>query len=270
MEYFIDDVRYYVETCGEGYPLLLLHGFTGDSSTWLPFCSKWGRHSRLIIPDLIGHGKTESLQDLKRYAIESAANDLRLLLDEIGVDQVDLLGYSMGGRLGLTFSLLFPERVRKLILESSSPGLLTEEDRSQRRKQDQKLALTILEKGIGDFVDYWENIPLFSTVKEAPGDVKEAIRQQRLSQNPDGLANSLLGMGTGSQPSWWDKLHLIENETLLVTGEKDKKFCRIAEKMSAELKKSRWAMIKNSGHAIHVEEPEKFGTIVSGFLTQLM
>ena len=269
MEYFIDGVRYYVETCGEGYPLLLLHGFTGDSSTWLPFCSKWGRHSRLIIPDLIGHGKTESPLDLRRYAIESAANDLRRLLDEIGVDQVDLLGYSMGGRLGLTFSLLFPDRVRKLILESGSPGLKTETERSQRRKQDQELALTIREKGIENFVNYWEKLPLFSTMNAALAGVRAVIRQQRLSQNPDGLANSLLGMGTGFQPSWWDKLHLINNETLLVTGEKDEKFCRIAENMAAELKNSRWAMIKSSGHAIHVEEPEKFGTIVSGFLTQL-
>ncbi len=268
MVYSIDGVRYYVETCGEGYPLLLLHGFTGDSSTWLPFCSQWGGYSRMIIPDLIGHGKTNSPEDMKRYTIEAAANDLRLLLDEIGVYQVDLLGYSMGGRLGITFSLLFPDRVRKIILASSSPGLKTETERSQRRKQDQKLALTILEKGIEHFVDYWGNIPLFSTMNEAPAEVRAAIRNQRLSQNPDGLANSLLGMGTGSQPSWWDKLHLVEHETLLVTGEKDEKFCRIAEKMTTELKNSRWAMIKNSGHAIHVEEPEKFGTIVSGFLTQ--
>ena len=96
--------------------------------------------------------------------------------------------------------------------------------------------------------------------------VKESIRQQRLSHSPQGLANSLLGMGTGAQPSWWGKLHQLENDVLLLTGEKDKKFCRIAEKMQKSLKNSSWMVIENSGHAIHVEEPEKFGTIVSEFL----
>ncbi|XJZ26591.1 2-succinyl-6-hydroxy-2,4-cyclohexadiene-1-carboxylate synthase [Bacillota bacterium Lsc_1132] len=268
MDYLINGVRYHVETFGEGYPLLLLHGFTGDASTWLPFCSQWGSHSRLIMPDLIGHGKTESPQGLERYAIESVADDLRRLLDEMGIEKADLLGYSMGGRLGLTFSLLFPERVRKLILESSSPGLLTEEERKLRRKNDRHLAEMILEKGIKDFVDYWERIPLFSTMKGTPVQVKAAIRTQRLAQSPNGLANSLLGMGTGSQPSWWENLKLLTNEVLLINGEKDEKFCRIAVQMAAVLKNCKRTTIKNSGHAIHVEEPEKFGTIVSGFLTQ--
>jgi 2-succinyl-6-hydroxy-2,4-cyclohexadiene-1-carboxylate synthase len=54
---------------------------------------------------------------------------------------------------------------------------------------------------------------------------------------------------------------------LLLTGNKDEKFCKIAEKMQKEMKKASWIVIKGSGHAIHVEQKEKFDTIVSDFLS---
>ncbi|MDR7077694.1 2-succinyl-6-hydroxy-2,4-cyclohexadiene-1-carboxylate synthase [Neobacillus niacini] len=259
-------IRYHVEVCGEGFPLLLLHGFTGDSSTWTSFCSVWGKHSRLIIPDIIGHGQTELPEDLNRYQMEAAAADLIFILDQLGIEKVDMLGYSMGGRLALTLAITYPERIRKLILESASPGLKTEEERMQRRMKDGELANFINKHGIQSFVDYWEAIPLFSTMNNLSAPIKESIRIQRLFNNARGLANSLLGMGTGSQPSWWEKLNLLNCEVLLVTGEKDEKFCMIAEKMQSGIKRATWIVINNCGHAIHVEQKEKFGTIVSDFL----
>jgi 2-succinyl-6-hydroxy-2,4-cyclohexadiene-1-carboxylate synthase len=268
MNIIIDGIHYHVEICGEGVaPLVLLHGYTGDSSTWTPFRDAWGKHSKLIIPDIIGHGKTDSHALLSRYQIESVALDLKKILDEMGVKQFDLFGYSMGGRLALTFALLFPGRVRKLILESASPGLATENERQLRRMKDAELAKFIKDQGMSSFVDYWEEIPLFSTMKRLPSSVQQVIREQRLNNSPTGLVNSLLGMGTGFQPSWWDKLNELTCEVLLLTGAEDRKFCDIAEKMMQVLKNSSWVVIDDSGHAIHVEEPEKFGTIVSDFLS---
>lgn len=267
MKVIIDGIRYHVEMAGDGFPLMLLHGFTGDTTTWKPFCDRWGHHSKLIIPDLIGHGKTESPNDLKRYQIEAAATDLKQLLDHLNIDKVDLLGYSMGGRLALTFAILFPDRLRKLIIESASPGLEKEEERQLRRMKDGELANFINEKGIEKFVDYWEAIPLFSSMESLPQQIKDSIRNQRLSNCPQGLANSLFGMGTGSQPSWWGSpLEGLTCEVLLLTGEKDKKFCEIAKRMQKMIKNSEWIVIKNAGHAIHVEDAEKFGTIVSDFV----
>lgn len=266
MEYLINKVRYYVDEFGEGFPLLLLHGFTGDGSTWSPFYKEWGKHSKMIIPDIIGHGKTESPGDLQHYNIESAANDLKGILDKMEINKVDLLGYSMGGRLALTFAFLFPNRVRKIILESASPGLSTAEEREQRRIKDMELANLIRDKGIVSFVDYWEKIPLFSTMNDVSVTIRESIRMQRMSQSPVGLANSLIGMGTGSQPSWWERLNQLTMEVLFVTGRRDEKFCQIADKMYKKFRNSRWITVENCGHAIHVEEKEKFGTIVSEFL----
>ncbi|MFZ7944997.1 2-succinyl-6-hydroxy-2,4-cyclohexadiene-1-carboxylate synthase [Neobacillus sp. 19] len=269
MDVFIDGIRYHVKVSGNGSPpLVLLHGFTGDAETWTPFIADWSRHSMVIAPDIIGHGKSESPENLSHYQIESAAGDLHDMLDELGVSEVDLLGYSMGGRLALTFALLFPNRVRKLMLESASPGLATEAERELRRMKDAELAKFIRDQGIKPFVEYWEGIPLFSTMKRLPAKMNESIRMQRLRNSSIGLANSLLGMGTGSQPSWWNRLDQLACEVLLITGREDKKFCGIAESILQSLKKGTWVVVENSGHAIHVEEPEKFGTIVSDFLSK--
>ncbi|MCL6572687.1 MAG: 2-succinyl-6-hydroxy-2,4-cyclohexadiene-1-carboxylate synthase [Bacillus sp. (in: Bacteria)] len=267
MEIAIDDIRYNVETYGEGFPLLLLHGFTGDSSTWTPFYDIWGKHSKLIIPDILGHGKTELSNQIQRYQIEVIAHDLKEILDELGVHQVDLLGYSMGGRLALTFVMLFPDRVRKLIIESASPGLQTKKERELRRRKDAEIAQFIIKNGMETFVDYWEELPLFLSMKRLPPAVKRQIKAQRLDNSTMGLANSLLGMGTGSQPSWWGTpLQQLTCEVLLLTGTEDKKFSDIAGSMLTELKNGSWITFETCGHAIHVEEPEKFGTIVSDFL----
>ncbi|MDR6121976.1 2-succinyl-6-hydroxy-2,4-cyclohexadiene-1-carboxylate synthase [Bacillus sp. SLBN-46] len=266
MDVVVEGLNYHVDVYGNGFPLVCLHGFTGDVTTWTPFVEDWFKRSKLILPDIIGHGKTESPEEIERYHIESAAHDLNKLLDHLEVHQVDLLGYSMGGRLALTFAILFPERVRKLILESASPGLLTETERELRRMKDAELAKFIKDRGIQAFVDYWEEIPLFSTMKSLPKSINESIRSQRLNNSPIGLANSLLGMGTGAQPSWWGRLNELEMDVLLLTGKKDNKFCLLAEKMLKELKNGTWTIFENSGHAIHVEEKEKFGTIVSDFL----
>lgn len=267
MKTMINGVRYNVEQCGDGFPLVLLHGFTGAASTWKPFCPIWGQHSTLLMVDLIGHGETESPGDMARYDIEKAAMDLKELCDQLGIEKADFLGYSMGGRTAITFASLFPERVRKLVLESTTPGMVNYEDREARIQQDHKLADRIENEGLERFIDFWESIPLFKSQLNLPAEVREQIRSQRLRNDPAGLANSLRGMGTGAQPSWWDKLEVFGFETLLITGELDEKFCKIATDMASRLRNPTHLTINGCGHAIHVEEREKFGTIVSEFLS---
>ena len=71
MNYDIDGIRYHVDEIGDGFPLVLLHGFTGDSTTWKPFYQQWSQDRKLIAIDIIGHGKSDSPQDSRavRYVI---------------------------------------------------------------------------------------------------------------------------------------------------------------------------------------------------------
>ncbi|MGV3463929.1 MAG: 2-succinyl-6-hydroxy-2,4-cyclohexadiene-1-carboxylate synthase [Heyndrickxia sp.] len=264
----VHDVQYHVEVLGEGEPVVLLHGFTGDASTWSFLVDFLKDHYKIVLVDILGHGRTESPKTPSRYTIERIADDLKEILDNLALKGANILGYSMGGRLALTFAQKFPNRTKRLILESASPGLVNEKDRVARRKQDKILAEKIMEEGVESFVDYWTNVPLFATQKSLDSSIQKSIRLQRLSNDPVGLANSLLGMGTGSQPSWWSALKDLPMPILLITGALDHKFCNIAEEMKNRMPHAEWVTIPSVGHAIHVESPKKFGTIVREFLAK--
>lgn len=262
----IREMNYHVEMRGSGSPLLLLHGFTGSSQNWASQLEFFSQQFLTIAPDLPGHGKTESPADLSRYSIEHTAEDIVTLLKNLTQEPVHLVGYSMGGRLALYLALKYPQVFRSGILESASPGLESPEARLERRLSDEQLALRIEQNGIPDFVDYWERLPLFDSQKNLPEQVRQNLKNQRLNNHPGGLANSLRGMGTGVQPSLWEKLQQLHLPTLLLTGELDSKFTQIARQMQARLPHAQHTIIPSAGHTIHLEQPELFNRTVLEFL----
>ena len=266
MKIRINDVLYSYNICGEGEPLLLLHGFTGSKNTWNECIECWSQSFQVITIDLLGHGETESPKDPKRYQMEQACLDLKTLLDQLEIKSVNLLGYSMGGRLALSFACLYPQYVNLLLLESTSPGLKTESERVERIKNDQKLADMIQKKGLLTFINYWERIPLFESQNKLPEHIRQKVRLERENQNPLGLINSLLGMGTGMQPSWWDNLSNLKLPVLILVGELDEKFYKIGLEMEKLLPNASLVKFNGAGHAIHLEQAEKFGTIVKEFI----
>ena len=255
---------YWLETDGAGPVLLLLHGFTGSGRTWEPLLEQWTDHFCCIRVDLPGHGRSHQ----ETISMERFCQDLAFILNRMKLDYINLAGYSMGGRTALSFAMLFPERISKLVLESASPGLASAQERQERRRKDQKLAHQILEQGVPSFVAMWENIPLFASQKKLPDQTRRKVKEERLRQSGKGLAASLTGMGTGSQPSWWKRLGNLPQPVLLLAGAEDEKFVNIARRMDEELPGSHFQLVSHAGHAIHVEQPEKFGTIVSDFLIQ--
>ncbi len=260
----IKDATYHYNVCGEGEPLVLLHGFTGTGNTWETFSKKWSRKFKVITIDLPGHGKTKvkSPRTMERFC-----EDLTLLLEQLHIKKTHLLGYSMGGRAALSFALYYPEYVQSLILESTSPGLKTEDERRKRREADALLAEQIMVNGVESFTYYWENIPLFATQKYLSAQIKEKIRNERLAQLPEGLAESLLFMGTGTQPSWWDKLEEVTIPVLLIAGALDEKYVKINQEMKTLLSVAEMIIVEKSGHAVHVEQVEKFDKIVMEFIS---
>ncbi|WP_179194864.1 2-succinyl-6-hydroxy-2,4-cyclohexadiene-1-carboxylate synthase [Bacillus sp. EAC] len=266
MNIMLNGINYSYLEAGKGQTILLLHGFTGSKETWANLINRLKQNFHVIAIDLLGHGETESPNHEGRYMMEPAAKDLYDFLTKKQIETVHLLGYSMGGRLALYFALAYQNKIRSLILESCTAGLISDEDRIMRIKQDHDLSSLILNKGIESFVDYWENIPLFSSQKSLPRNIQENIKIGRLNQSPIGLSNSLKGMGTGVQPSLWNRLISLESKTLLVCGEFDEKFCLIMGKMNDKIVNSEIIKIPSAGHAIHVEQSEIFATIVSEFL----
>ncbi|OLQ55702.1 2-succinyl-6-hydroxy-2,4-cyclohexadiene-1-carboxylate synthase [Bacillus licheniformis] len=262
-----DGVSYKIEDNGLSAEktAVFLHGFTGSAATW-DGIDGYFQGMRLIKLNLLGHGGTDSPSDSRRYTTEKQAADLIEIFDRLNVKQAYLIGYSMGGRLALSLAMIHPERVSGLVLESSSPGLDSPEERKARREQDSRLSRRILEEGFKSFVDYWEGIPLFASQLSMDPSKRKKVREERLNNNPIGLRGSLIGMGTGSQPSWWNKLSGINYPVLLIAGSLDQKFVAINESMAKRIPAARLEIVEHTGHAVHVEEPDFFGRIVSEFI----
>ncbi|MBA2175794.1 2-succinyl-6-hydroxy-2,4-cyclohexadiene-1-carboxylate synthase [Halobacillus locisalis] len=257
--------RYWVEDLGNGAPLLLLHGFTGTTHTFNGMIDELTEEYRLIKIDLPGHGQTGPIGVV---TMEEFCGDLSALLEELGLPEVSILGYSLGGRTALSFANLFPEKVTRLFLESSSPGLATSEEQLARQVKDQALATMLDEQGLTAFVDYWERIPLFDSQVTLPESTKKQIRDERLQHQALGLQESLMGMGTGAQPSWWDQLNDIHVPVILITGKLDQKFQNINQLMEQKLRQVEWIEVDDAGHAIHLEKPRIFAKIVDTFMIQ--
>jgi 2-succinyl-6-hydroxy-2,4-cyclohexadiene-1-carboxylate synthase len=244
-------------------PLVLLHGFTGHGRSWervaqhLPFV-------RILAPDLPGHGDSPWREDPAEGRFADVATRLCAAFDRLGVSRCNLAGYSMGGRCALYLAVEHPRRVARLILESASPGLESPDARRARREADAALGAFAVDRGIVAFVDRWETTPVLAEHR-LDARTRCELRAQRLLCRPQGLAASLSIMGTGAQPYVGGRLAECEAPALLVVGEADAKFRRIATSMCDGFPSSRTEVVPNAGHNVHVEHPQVFAELVADF-----
>jgi pimeloyl-ACP methyl ester carboxylesterase len=113
----VNGLSYYYEIHGEGEPLLLLHGGLGSIDMFGPVLPAFAKRHQVIAVDLHGHGRT-ALGD-RPISLVDIGDDLAVLLDQLGYDQVDAVGYSFGGGAALRLAVQHPEKVRRLVVVSA-------------------------------------------------------------------------------------------------------------------------------------------------------
>ena len=256
------------EVQGGGRPLVALHGFTGSGRDFLPLASALRRQAMTVTPDLMGHGASDAPGEPGRYSLEESARDVLAVADHLGLESFDLLGYSMGGRIALRTVLLAPGRIRRLVLESTSPGIEDPLERERRRQSDLALAESIERDGLELFVDRWLGQDLFRTLRQLPPRRFEAMRLAKLGQRPGGLAGSLRGAGAGVDEDVWPKLAEIRQRALLIGGMEDRKYDAILSRMAEHLPDARFIRVPRVGHTVHLERPRLFADHVAEFLRQ--
>lgn len=256
----------HVASSGSGSPVLLLHGFTGSGASWHDLRRALEPSHRVLSIDLPGHGASASPRDPARYALPRFAADVVRVLDVLELTRVALLGYSLGGRAALRVALAHPERIGALVLESCSPGIADPQERAARLRADAELADDIERDGVAAFVERWEQLPLWASQATLPGPVRERQRQVRLGNAPSGLAASLRGAGAAAEPDVTGQLHRLTMAALLVAGAMDARYARIATGMAAHMPRAEVAIVDGAGHAVHLEQPEHFASLVGRFL----
>jgi pimeloyl-ACP methyl ester carboxylesterase len=110
-------IDYYYEVHGEGEPLLALHGGLGNIDLFGPSPDLLAAGRQVIVVDLHGHGRT-ALGD-RPIDLVAIGDDLAVLLEQLGYDQVDAFGYSFGGGVAFRLAVQHPERVRRLVVASA-------------------------------------------------------------------------------------------------------------------------------------------------------
>jgi 2-succinyl-6-hydroxy-2,4-cyclohexadiene-1-carboxylate synthase len=247
-------------------PVLFLHGFLGAANDWNACMAALKDQFHCIAVDLPGHGESVDVNDAA-YTLPGCAQAIIDTLDRLEIERCSVVGYSMGGRIGLYLANQFPDRINKLVLESSSPGLRTDAERRARREHDEQLAHELETEPMSRFLRHWYAQPLFHTLA-ADKERLQRIVMQRCQNDSFELARALRGLGTGAQPSLWHDLPNIDPPMLLVVSEHDAKFRAIANEMAVLQPQAQVAVVPNAGHNVHEEQPDAFAHIVRAFLAE--
>ncbi|MEX2363030.1 MAG: 2-succinyl-6-hydroxy-2,4-cyclohexadiene-1-carboxylate synthase [Balneolaceae bacterium] len=244
--------------------LVLLHGFLGSGENFRHLIPSLKKFCNPITIDLLGHGSTDGAELHYRFSAKEQVADITKLISEQLHLPLFLYGYSMGGRLALQLALHRADLFQGLILESSTFGIEDETERQARQSFDAQKSDQIMGNFEG-FLKEWKSMPLLESDK-APEKLLNQLYEVQGNQNPLWMANSLLGFGTGIMPCLRNRLSELKIPVQLIAGETDSKFLHINQQMQKEIEDSAFHIVKDSGHRVHLDQPEKLVSILKSFI----
>jgi 2-succinyl-6-hydroxy-2,4-cyclohexadiene-1-carboxylate synthase len=231
------------------HPVILVHGFTQTGASWAP-----------VAPSLSAAGFDVHTPDVP------VAPDLGAAATTLGrkCGAGTWMGYSMGGRIALHVALRSPPLVRALVLVGATAGIEDPVDRAARREHDEGQARMVERLGVGPFLDRWLAQPLFADLDPAVSG-----REARLTNSPATLAAHLRDLGTGTQEPLWSRLGELQMPVLVVAGQRDAKFVALGERLVEHIGgNASLELVRDAGHACHLERPDAFVATVLPFLEQ--
>jgi 2-succinyl-6-hydroxy-2,4-cyclohexadiene-1-carboxylate synthase len=258
------DIRLSYFVSGEGTPVTLLHGFTQSGRSWQEVISKMPAGWMWIVPDLRGHGATETQQGAP-CSMDACTADLDMLWDHLGVERTHLVGYSMGGRLALHVAARQSQRILSLLTIGAHAGL-DPDGREGRRLGDEALAERIEKGGVEAFVNYWSSLPMFAGIERRGPNFVAQVRANRLENRAAGLACSLRGMGAGAMEPLWEDLSRGTFPCTFVAGQLDHGYVASARRLAATVPQSRVEVVLHAGHSVHQERPDAFARVLFNHL----
>jgi len=113
----VNGLELYYEVHGDGRPLVLIHGGLGSGEMFGPVLPAFADHHQVVLVDLQGHGRTADID--RPLDVRLMADDVAALVDHLGLGQVDLVGYSLGGGVALQTAVRHPEKVRRAVVTSA-------------------------------------------------------------------------------------------------------------------------------------------------------
>jgi len=257
---------YHSPTQPNNLTVIALHGFTGSGQDFQPIVQLAQGHLNWYTLDLPGHGPNTSLIT-KDYSLELYLDAIHTVAQFYKLNQFILLGYSMGGRLALHYTIRYPTAVKALTLIGVSPGIEKFKERQERFKQDQKLSKWILKNDIKTFIDFWMQTPPIRSQKNIPPSLLHTFLERKYQHLPSGLSAALIGLSPGKIYSLWKEIKNITCPTLIISGEKDLEYIKIGKTMATLLQNACYLSIPEAGHCAHLENLPTFSKEFLNFLS---
>jgi 3-oxoadipate enol-lactonase len=241
---------------GDGRPVVLIHGHPFDRTMWAPQLRSLGERYRVIAPDLRGYGASPATRGT--VTMHELADDIWALLDEREVEQVAVVGLSMGGLIAMEMAIGRPSRVTALGLIATTARPVTEDERAQRLA----LADEIEAVGMSPAVESM-GPRLFGP--DADAGVVAGILRVMAGNDPQGSAAAL--RGRAQRPDYRGPLGELEMPTFVCTGSEDAySTAEVTRELVGCLRDPRVVLFDGVGHLPNLERADAFDAELAAFL----
>jgi pimeloyl-ACP methyl ester carboxylesterase len=203
-------VQIYYEVEGEGPPIVLAHGLTGNTTFWrgYGYVDQLKDEFSVVLFDARGHGKSDKPHEPAAYELALMVGDVVAVLDALGIDQAHYWGYSMGGKIGLGLAKHFPERLISLIAGGIDPLFSPDES------DEPSPLLAILQRGVTESTD-----AMVEAMRAWAGSITPQYEERLRGLDPQAMVACL--DPTRHRPSYVDALPQMNLPCLLYAGEQD-------------------------------------------------
>ncbi len=251
------------EVAGSGDAVVLIHGGFGDHRMWDDHFRALASDHRVVRYDLRGYGRSPAPQ-----AAYSPVDDLRRLLDELGIARATLIGNSMGGALAIDFALVHPTWVEGLVLVASGIGGFPDTPEDQARFSGEIAAMyaafqAAREQGPARGVELWLASPMVKVASSLPS-TRDHLR--RMITENTGMFSMEHWPSEPLDPPAIRRLGEIRAPTMVVAGELDTPWMReAAERAAAGIRASRLVIVEGADHLPQMVAPQLFRAALLDF-----
>lgn len=241
-------VRIRYRVAGSGPPLILVHGYTASGKTnWelTGWFEALGSRRTLLAPDLRGHGRSQKPYSASAYSIEALASDVLAVMDEEGVTDAPIFGYSMGGLVAMELLVNAPGRVNAAIIGGMGSYFPRGRGRFARERQH----------------------PGSAAPQRSLGERAKFLAAYAARFDPIAIEAVYRGVFREGRMLEAERLRMVQQPTLVVAGDKDA-FFDPARTLARLLPHGRFVALENEGHLSAVRSP-RFKDEVVRFLSEV-
>jgi len=264
----VNGLDLFYEEAGEGTPLVFVHEFAGEARSWHLQVRFFARRYRTIAYNARGYPPSDVPEDPKAYSQDQAVDDIRGLLDALGIRKAHICGLSMGGYATLHFGLRHPERALSLVVAGAGYGSVPG-DRERFRRDVEETARRFERDGMKAVAEFYTKGPTRVQFKDKDPAGWQEFYDMFCAQSARGHALTMRGVQM-SRPSVYELEAGMERmtvPTLIVTGDEDEPCLEPALFMKRKIRSSGLVVIPKAGHTVNLEDPEAFNRAVLDFLT---